>query len=92
MRRLHLRGRVNILKRYEVHVAAANLGIVLRSLIGVGTPRGFQGRKALLAQVLSSLLSSINGLIRSLSDQLGSFSLEPRHTRPLCPNPQLAAA
>ena len=92
MRRVHLRGRNNILKRYQVHVAAANLGIVLRSLIGLGTPRGFQGRRALLAHALSSLLSSMNGLIHFLLDQLGSFSLEPRHTRPLCPNPQLAAA
>ena len=92
MRRVHLRGRTNILKRYQVHVAAANLGIVLRSLIGLGTPRGFQGRRALLAHALSSLLSSVNGLIHFLLDQLGSFRPEPRHARSLCSNPQLAAA
>jgi len=92
MRRVHLRGRANILKRYQVHVAAFNLSIVLRSLIGLGTPRGFQGRKALLAHALSSLLSSMRDLIHSLFDQLGSFSLEPRYTRPLYPNPQLAVA
>ena len=92
MRRLHLRGRVNILKRYQLHVAALNLGIVLRSLIGLGTPRGFQGRKTLLAYALSSLLSSMRDLIRSLFGQLGSFCREPRYTQPLYPNPQLVVA
>jgi transposase len=87
MRRLHLRGRANILKRYQVHVAAVNLGIVLRTLIGLGTPRGFQGRKALLAHALSSLLSSMRDLIRSLFGQLRSLSHEPRYTQPFCPNP-----
>ncbi len=71
MRRVHLRGRNNILKRYQVHVAAANLGIVLRSLIGLGTPRGFQGRRALLAHALSSLLSSARALIACLLGPLG---------------------
>jgi transposase len=92
MRRVYLRGRANILKRYQVHVAAFNLSVVLRSLIGLGTPRGFQGRKALLAHALSSLLSSMHDLIHSLFDQLGSSSLDPRDTRPLCSNPPLAVA
>ncbi len=92
MRRVHLRGRANIFKRYQIHVAALNLGIVLRSLIGLGTPRGFQGRRALLAHALSSLLSSMRDLIHSLFDQLGSFSPDPRDTRPLCSNPLLAVA
>jgi len=43
MRRAHLRGRENILKRYLVHVAAFNLSLVMRLLIGFGTPRGLQG-------------------------------------------------
>lgn len=91
MRRLHLRGRDNILKRYQIHVAAANLGIVLRSLIGMGTPRGFQGRRT-LSHALSSLLSSIHDLIHCLLDQLGSLSPDPRDTRPLYSNPLLALA
>lgn len=48
MRRVHLRGRENILKRYLVHVAAFNLSLVMRKLLGVGTPRGLQGRLAAL--------------------------------------------
>jgi len=39
MRRLHLRGRTNILKRLVVHGAGFNLALYMRSLIGVGTPR-----------------------------------------------------
>jgi len=45
-RRTHLRGRGNILKRLLVHVAACNLGLWMRTLTGIGTPRGLQGRLA----------------------------------------------
>jgi transposase len=43
MRRLHLRGRENILKRLVVHSGAANLGLLMRTLFGKGTPRGLAG-------------------------------------------------
>ena len=39
MRRTWLRGRDNVHKRYLVHVAGHNLGILMRLLIGAGTPR-----------------------------------------------------
>src|SRR6266704_1616490 len=39
MRRCHLRGRDNILKRQLVHVGAFNLSLILRKLLGAGTPR-----------------------------------------------------
>ena len=42
MRRTHLRGHRNILKRLLIHVAAFNLSLILRREIGVGTPRGLQ--------------------------------------------------
>jgi hypothetical protein len=42
MRRTHLRKHNNILKRLLIHVAGMNLGLLLRSLYGVGTPRGLQ--------------------------------------------------
>lgn len=46
MRRCWLRGRENILKRLLVHVAAFNLGLVMRKMTGHGTPRGLSdGRK-----------------------------------------------
>jgi transposase len=39
MRRTWLRGRQNVHKRYLVHVAGHNLGILMRLLIGAGTPK-----------------------------------------------------
>jgi transposase len=43
MRRTHLRKHNNILKRLLIHVAGANLGLLLRNLYGIGTPRSLQG-------------------------------------------------
>lgn len=48
MRRTHLRKHNNILKRLLIHVAGANLGLLLRSLYGLGTPRGLQGLSLML--------------------------------------------
>jgi transposase len=44
MRRVHLRGRDNILKRLVIHGAGFNLALLMRSRYGIGTPRGLQGR------------------------------------------------
>ena len=44
MRRCHLRGRDNILKRQLVHVGAFNLSLILRQLLGAGTPRELRNR------------------------------------------------
>ena len=43
MRRTHLRGHRNILKRLLIHASAFNLGILMRQVFGRGTPRGLQG-------------------------------------------------
>ena len=45
MRRTHLRGHQNILKRLLVHAGAFNLGVLMRQAFGHGTPRGLQGRR-----------------------------------------------
>ncbi|NJO55687.1 MAG: transposase [Rhodospirillales bacterium] len=39
MRRTWLRGRENVHKRYLIHVAGYNLGILMRALFGTGTPK-----------------------------------------------------
>jgi len=44
LRRTHLRGHQNILKRLLVHAGAFNLGLLMRKAFGRGTPRGLQGR------------------------------------------------
>jgi hypothetical protein len=41
MRRAWLRGGENLKKRYLVHVAGYNLGLMMRLLVGAGTSRGF---------------------------------------------------
>jgi transposase len=58
MRRTHLRGHSNILKRLLVHVSGFNLGLLMRTLVGVGTPRGLQGRLAALIATLWALVDS----------------------------------
>ena len=55
MRRTHLRGHGNILKRLLVHVAGANLGLWMRTLTGIGTPRGLQGRLAAVVALCFTL-------------------------------------
>ena len=54
MRRVHLRGHPNILKRLLVHVGGFNLGLLMRQLTGVGTPRSLQGRAAALFGALDA--------------------------------------
>src|SRR4029453_5579671 len=39
LRRTGLRGRENVHKRYLIHVAGHNLGLLMRRLIGAGTPK-----------------------------------------------------
>jgi len=57
MRRVYLRGHQNILKRILLHAAALNLGLLMRTLFGVGTPRSLQGRAAALFIVVWSLVT-----------------------------------
>lgn len=55
MRRVHLRGRENILKRLLLHGAGFNLALVMRTTYGVGTPRGLQGRVAVFRNIVRRL-------------------------------------
>ncbi|MGH7837609.1 MAG: transposase [Candidatus Binataceae bacterium] len=59
MRRVHLRRHSNILKRLLVHVAAFNLGLVMRRVWGRGTPRGLPGCGLDLFLALLRLLSEV---------------------------------
>lgn len=63
MRRVHLRGRENILKRVLVHAGAFDLGLVMRKLFGAGTPRQWQEAKTALITLLNALV----GFARLLS-------------------------
>ncbi len=63
MRRTHLRGHGNILKRLLVHVAGFNLGLVMRALVGIGKPRRLQ----------DGLANGVPGLFAAIMACLGSF-------------------
>ena len=58
-RRTWLRGKRTINKRYLLHVAAGNLGLLMRDLFGIGKPRVLQ---AGFAESSSSLLASDNAI------------------------------
>jgi len=60
MRRCHLRGRDNILKRQLVHVGAFNLSLILRKLLGAGTPRELRNRFCRLVVRIRLLFSNRN--------------------------------
>ena len=62
MRRTHLRGHSNILKRLLIHAGAFNLSRLLRKLIGVGTPRGLQGRSGRIRRALLGLYRALRPL------------------------------
>ena len=57
MRRTHLRKHQNILKRQLIHVGAFNLSLILRQLLGAGTPREWRNRGGMLLLLLYFLLT-----------------------------------
>jgi transposase len=70
LRRVHLRGHPNILKRLIVHAGAFNLGLLMRHAIGRGTPRGLQGRRRpcfVLWLTLSWLFAELRATLTSRS-------------------------
>ena len=69
MRRTWLRGRENVHKRYLLHVAGHNLSLLMRQLIGAGTPReavaGGYGRFCLLITPAGAVLIAQYSLHRT---------------------------
>ena len=68
MRRTWLRGRENVHKRYLLHVAGHNLSLLMRQLIGAGTPReavaGGYGGIFVLLRPTGAMLSGTGGLAK----------------------------
>src|SRR5271165_4962173 len=62
----------NILKRLLVHVAAFNLGLVMRKVLGHGTPRGLQGYPAALFLALLRLWCEFGAPIRACGEYADS--------------------
>jgi transposase len=79
MRRTHLRGTTNILKRVLVHASGFNLGLMMRRVIGVGTPRGPQGR---LATALPGVIALWRAVLILVWDD-GELDRGDERSRPL---------
>jgi transposase len=88
MRRTHLRGHRNILKRLLIHVAAFNLSLILRREMGLGTPRGLQGRWNRVFFCIGLVWRVLEGLgqrsVRQQTPSAGRFRLPPLPSQPLC--------
>jgi transposase len=59
MRRLHCRGRQNILKRLLIHIAGFNMSLVMREILGKGTPRGLQDLAIFHLNAILGLLQTL---------------------------------
>lgn len=85
MRRTHLRGHKNILKRLLIHVGAFNLSLIFRTLLGSGTPRELRNRQSSLIFVLFFLLRRSSASARrtkfSFSSSRLSWSRNRRYLR-----------
>jgi transposase len=94
MRRTHLRGHTNILKRLLVHVGGFNLGLFMRTYFGVGTPRGLQGHLTAALAVVIALWTQVVGLWCDLrmpsADHSSAFM--PHHHFELLPVSRLEGA
>ena len=63
MRRTHLRGHENIWKRLLIHTAGLNLGLLMRSRFGFGTPRGLRALRAALSAAIRAV-QRFTGVLR----------------------------
>jgi hypothetical protein len=73
-RRTWLRGIENVQKRYLLTAAARNLGLVMRHLFGIGTPRTLQGRSAGLRRLMGAVVALLTAFWRSTSPRWASRS------------------
>jgi transposase len=74
MRRTHLRGHDNILKRILVHVAGCNLGLLMRRNFGFGTPRGLSELLSALSSFAFRIHVAAQSLLRSFWRPQNVFS------------------
>ena len=74
MRRTHLQTHARILKRLLIHVAGCNLGLVMRTVFGLGTPRGLQ----------SLVFAFLRGCVRLVRDLWHGRRLSRSSQRTCC--------
>jgi len=63
LRRTHVRGHVNVGKRLLLHAAAFNLGLFMRRLTGVGTPRSLQGRLVAAVGLVAAIWNAVTAIV-----------------------------
>ena len=63
MRRSWLRGGENLHKRYLVHVAGYNLGLIMRLLVGAGTPREFLAGASAHLMLFATAADALTGIL-----------------------------
>src|SRR5487761_688321 len=73
MRRAWLRGRENVHKRYLIHVAGFNLGVLMRALHGQGTPREAADALYALIFVLRTDAALAFGLIAAVDGKIAAI-------------------
>ena len=73
LRRVNLRGHGNILKRLLLQVCGLNLGLLMRQLLGVGTPRRLQGRASALVDALRLALRRFRSLVSCSAARVGKL-------------------
>lgn len=92
-RRCWLAGLEKVTKRYLLQAASRNLGLILRKLFGIGTPRGLQsnaeGKTALisLTQIAMNAFQIAANALRAARN-----AIQGLHKDILAPRPQLATA
>ena len=93
-RRSWLRGLEKIKKRYLIHAAGRNLGVILRAKHGIGTPRSLQDG---LAALCAAFRDALHGLLKPLARFCGlRIATEVKDARrrvnfALAPNTRAAA-
>lgn len=87
MRRTHLRGHDNILKRLLIHGGGFNLGLVMRHCLGIGKPRRLQGRAAVTVAVFIAVWARFDALWGNDAPEFVDRSpgSSPRHRFALLP-------
>ena len=76
MRRVWVRGHENVRKRVLLQAAACNIGLLLRSQTGIGTPRSLQGRAvSAICRLIGRLIDRWGRLTRAWGFKLSAVDI-----------------
>jgi transposase len=76
MRRVHLRGSQNILKRLLIHAAAFNLSLILRKQLGAGKPKELHSLWNLILRLLSAVWTALSDRNAAFPNNQTNFALK----------------